>query len=314
MLAFDAIGVNTALVFVKPHALNDQAVDFVRDHLSVAGCTVQHEARIPACQIVEQGIIDKHYGTLAELALKTDPRALKVTDESKAQFKDMFGIEWEGAPFETNLAAQQCLGLSGADLEACWRAGPCLKLAPGTYVAKLEGHELYTLNGFYLSMREEYTAGLGVHCMVVDFHEKDLNWQAFRSEVIGATDPAEAVSQSLRSKMLGAWKELGLENEPSMKGNSVHASAGPLEALKERIVWLQQGGDSAAAMEASIKDDGFGRRLVDAGVDAGIIVKWLEDNPFVATNTGEASRIFDVTECMDSDEMVVEAPQYAQCA
>ncbi len=44
-------------------------------------------------------------------------------------------------------------GVSGAELEPMWRAGPYLKLAPGTYVAKLEGDSakepMYTLNGFY---------------------------------------------------------------------------------------------------------------------------------------------------------------------
>ena len=39
--------------------------------------------------------------------------------------------------------------LSAKELETEWRAGPCLKLAPGTYAAQLPASGLIVINGFY---------------------------------------------------------------------------------------------------------------------------------------------------------------------
>ena len=70
--------------------------------------------------------------------MKTDPRSLSVDDLKKGAFKDMFGVEWDDAPLYLNGDAQRMTGATGAELEPMWRKGPYLKLAPGTYIAKLE--------------------------------------------------------------------------------------------------------------------------------------------------------------------------------
>ncbi|CAE7591032.1 AGM1, partial [Symbiodinium natans] len=78
-------------------------------------------------------------------------------------------------------------------------------------------------------------------------------WTRFRSEVIGATNPEDAVSGSLRARIRDEWNDLGLLAETNYQDNGVHASASPLEALRERQVWL---GDD-------VTSDAFGQRVAE---------------------------------------------------
>jgi hypothetical protein len=92
--------------------------------------------------------------------------------------------------------------------------------------------------------------------------------------------------------MLEKWRELGLPGKPEMSRNGVHASAGPLEGLRERMVWL--GTDP-------LQDD-FGAALLEAGMSADRLYALLE-NPVVRMN-GREEPLFDLTEDLDADEGV----------
>ena len=84
-------------------------------------------------------MIDSHYGTLATLAMETDPKTLSPSPETRTKFLEMFGVAWEDAPLLRNGDAMRLMGagVSGAALERMWRKGPFLKLSPGCYVARL---------------------------------------------------------------------------------------------------------------------------------------------------------------------------------
>lgn len=174
---------NRAIVFVKPHAVSTEACAMVKGCLEAAGCEVCEERKVTAEEIGDQGLIDQHYGTLAELAMKYHPRELTLTEEKRAAFEETFGMAWEDAPLFTNGEAQEKLGATGAELDALWRDGTCLKLAPGTYVGRLTP-EVFVVNGFYSAMREQYLApGTCIQCYVIDFPEEKLSWEQFRNKV-----------------------------------------------------------------------------------------------------------------------------------
>jgi len=98
---------------------------------------------------------------------------------------------------------------------------------------------LLVVNGFYAAMRADYLEhGNQVLYFTVEWKEKDLSWKDFRALAVGSTDPAKAHPESLRGKMLKHWKEIGLKEAPSIQNNCVHASAGPIEAMKERATWI----------------------------------------------------------------------------
>ena len=92
--------------------------------------------------------------------------------------------------------------------------------------------------------------------------------------------------------MLTTWEDLDLDRAPDVGDNGVHASAGPIEGLKERTVWLQY----------AAEEDPFGKQLLAWTGDSIDKVKpWL-DNAEVdeKINYGVRGQMFDHTEAQDS--------------
>mmetsp|Transcript_23431 Transcript_23431/g.76261 ORF Transcript_23431/g.76261 Transcript_23431/m.76261 type:complete len:299 (-) Transcript_23431:215-1111(-) len=290
---------NQALVFLKPHAANDACDAFLKQHLEQAGITVTLSGIKRAAEIDEQKLIDQHYGSLADLAMGVQPGDMAVSPAALQAFEDAYGLKWAQAlpSMLRNDDALAQLGVDGLGLEAMWRAGKQLKLAPGTYVSRLEGPSppVYTVNGFYPAMRQAFVApGAEVRYLVCEWDQALLSWAAFRQAVIGATDPAKAAAGSARAAMLGQWRELGLEAKPSMSLNCVHASAGPLEGLKERCVWSG----------ASLASDPLAEALLAGGVGRATLETWLKENSVVSLGDAKADKVFDLTEEMGAAECV----------
>jgi len=286
---------NTAFVFIKPHAVNDKVVGLAKEHLAAAGCKVLTEGVLDAEAIRERGIIDDHYAALAANAVKLKPSQLLVGDKNKEGFKEAFGKEWDVAAADgttvLNLAdfRNKFPELSVAEIEKRWRAGKTVKLAPGTYVSLLEEEKVMLVNGFYGSMREKFVApGVKVAWMVAEFDEVALPWSKFRTLVIGATDPTAAEKGSLRKRVMEDWKALGLDFEPSTADNGIHASAGPVEGMRERMIWLS----------SKVEEDSFGKQMLAAGVKSETVEMLCANSVItVGEKTGPA---FDVFEEVDS--------------
>ncbi|CAK9030232.1 unnamed protein product [Durusdinium trenchii] len=192
----------------------------------------------------------------------------------------------------SSVQAMEILDVDPSELlRRCLAAG-YEKLRSGLYCARLEGGktgELFVLNGFYSRMREKFTAeGVTVHWHVVSWPASRLSWADFRSTVIGATNPKDATDGSLRARIRDDWEALGLKEETNYQDNGVHASAGPLEALRERMVWL---GDD-------IEADSFGCALASA---CPIGLKTLVENPIITVD-GKTGPAFDLLEEMDASE------------
>lgn len=290
---------NTAFVFLKPHAANDATASFAKKHLDANKVTVLKEGVLKAEEILEHGIIDTHYAALAASAVISAPSALPISAEKKQEFQSKYGTSWDEAASKgtlLNLAQFQTQnpGMSVQEIEAKWRSGPTLKLAPGNYVSFLEKEGVCVVNGFYGSMREKFTApGKEVRWYLVEFDEATVPWKKFRGSVIGATDPTQAEAGSLRRLILEQWKELGLQAEPSTADNGVHASAGPLEGVKERLTWLR----------GTLDDDSYAKELVKMGVSAEKMQALLDNRDVQLTADGVVGPAFDLTEDMDSSQV-----------
>ena len=148
---------NSALVFVKPHASSEQVAAFVRDRLTAAGLSIVGSGIKTAEEIEERKLIDQHYGSLARLAMETRPVDFSPSEQALASFEETYGIAWADAltSIVRNDEALNNLGIDGLALETMWRSGTQLKLAPGTYVSRLDksGDAMFTINGFYPAMR-----------------------------------------------------------------------------------------------------------------------------------------------------------------
>jgi hypothetical protein len=88
---------NTALVFLKPHAVTPEAISLTKAKLEAADCVVEREFQVDAKDIDQLQLIDAHYGTLAQLAMSTDPKSLTLTPALKEKFEEVQGcVRWRG--------------------------------------------------------------------------------------------------------------------------------------------------------------------------------------------------------------------------
>ena len=287
---------STAFFFVKPHAVNDKVSAFAARTLKGKGIRVVDSGELSGSDM--KNIIDRHYGTLAERAMSVKPSALPpIPEKALAAFQEKFGEEWRDAVANgrvKNLADAVSSGVFGtgasaAEIETQWRAGPYAKLFPGTYVACV--NNVYVINGFYLSMREKFvSAPRGVRWMVLSWNSAQLSWDAFRTQVVGATNPQAADPGSLRGLLLADFAQYGLSAEPSGADNGFHASASPLEAIHERSIWLCGGGMP--------KDDPLRAELASRGFSGDQILHYLATNPSFECDAGKP--LFDVVEHTDT--------------
>jgi len=327
------VNANFGLVFVKPHAHKPDCIEFVKDELSkkvniLGGCSIGADA------IKEGNIVDKHYAAIAD-ASENGVEGLKPTAEAKEKFQEAFGCNYDDmVAAECIKSASACalqLGKGGdpmppKDLNNLWTTcGATVKIASGVYVARLKGGDdeeeeeedseeedgggggsssLFCVNGFYPSLKAAYEKdGAEVHLLVVAWDPARLSWAAFKNDVIGATNPEQANDGSIRKKLLEQWDPLGLPEQPNGTDNGVHASAGPLEALKERLLWC--GFD--------LEKDPTGSRLVQLAVwdeSRHPAINELLENPDVDV-AGFKGKAFDLLENKDTPDLYVLANNVA---
>lgn len=289
---------NAAFVFVKPHAVTADTNKLVRSGLEAKGIKITSEGELTSEVIDQKKLIDQHYYAIASKATILKPHELNVP---KDKFQKQFGLSWDdalkqGVVFNAMDACKE-LGCNADEMNSAWaackKAGNLVKFGGGFYcgLVEMKGKKpIYVFNGFFMSMRSEFTApGRRIHYYTVEWDEKDLSWEDFRGKVLGPTDPKEAPKDSLRGKIMADWKALGLKSEPNVGENGVHASASPFEAMAERMNWL----------ETRCGRDAFCSALVRAGVKEATVKAWSVD-PQVNIGGGKKGSLFDSLEDMDT--------------
>lgn len=303
---------NRAFVFVKPHACNAKVEALVRETMEKRGITVKSEGEIEAERIDKEMLIDQHYYALAQKATLSKPAQLNVDN---AKFSKHFGENWAdvlaaGRAFNALDACKE-LGVDAMGLNALWAKAKkddrLCKLGGGFYSGAImnpkTGKNIYVMNGFFMSMRAEFTApGTKIHYYDVEFEPSQLTWADFRGKLLGPTDPATAPADSLRGQVLAKKKELGVD-VVNVGLNGIHASASRFEALAEDMNWLK----------VKCTDDQFCRALVSAGIPEATIGKWTTDPQVKLDASGKKGSLFDAVEDLDSKpclEKLVEIYSY----
>jgi nucleoside diphosphate kinase len=290
--------VNIALVFIKPHANTPGVERLLLNNLEQRHISVVAQGLMTAEDIDKKGTIDKHYYSIARYATIWKPSEIPITADAEQKFQEAFNKSWKDSieakkVLNASEALQTVFHGSEAALATAWGAAKVAKLAPGFYAGYCEKEQIYLINGFFIAMRAKFTTrGGSVRWFVVQWNEIELSWSEFRGTVIGATNPEKAAVESVRAQILHKWQELQLPGKPNGSDNGIHASAGPLEGLNERIIWLN----------GTVAQDRFGRTLLDAGVDAGLIGELLS-NPSIHVK-GNNVPVFDVLEDKDSSYVV----------
>lgn len=296
----DGALMNQAFVFIKPHAVTDQVKELVKKGLEAKGCKVCSEGTLTSEVIDEKKLIDQHYYAIASKATILKPDQLNVPAD---KFQEQFGLSWEDALKGGRVfnAMDGCadLGITADEMDTQWgickKAKKLIKFGGGFYcgLIEIEGKEpAYVFNGFFMSMRSKFTAP-GLYYFTVEFDPATLSWEAFRGQVLGPTDPAEAPADSMRGLILADWKNLGLAAEPNVGDNGVHASASPFEGFAERNNWL----------EVKLEDDAFGRAMKEGGIPEEWIKAGTVDPQVPGAKEGGAKgSLFDAVEDMDAQD------------
>ena len=251
------------------------------------------------------------------------PDMISLSEEAANAFKEKYEETFEaaltaGKVMNAKDAMDKLEDKDGRGVAAVWEAGfqkGHLKVAPGVYLAACmykmdvndegdpigmpaeEGEDgveqCYLVNGFYGGLRQSFTAeDASISYFVVGFTSDKVSWAKFRNEVIGSTDPSTAPGISIRGKLFKSFDSLGLEEQPTVSLNGVHASAGSIEGLKERMVWLGLVPDN----------DPFGARLLEVvwGGKTSMVEQFLANE--TVEFAGKKAPIFVLTENKDSIE------------
>merc|ERR1712232_1410154 len=300
---------NAAFVFIKPHAVTEKVKALAKAGLESKGIKIVAEGSLSGEVIDEKKLIDQHYYAIASKATILKPHELNVPAD---KFEGQFGLSWQAALDSGKVfnAMDGCkhLGIDADELDAAWAktkaAKKLVKFGGGFYcgLVEIEGKDpVYIFNGFFMSMRSKFTKpGTEIYYYVVEWDAQSLPWADFRGKVLGPTDPVEAPADSLRGQILAKWQELGLEAEPNVGDNGMHASASPFEAFAERNNWLSM----------PIKQDQFGKQLLAVGLQEPLIKAWSVD-PQVTIAAGKQGSIFDQLEDLDSAECLSKLTQLA---
>ncbi len=288
---------NNALLFIKPQAITPQAIAFVEDRLHQAGIQFKAAGEKDAAALRRDGTIDRHYFSISRAAMNIPPGETEVPAKGKAEFQKIFGRSIDsvinsGELINCTEAFERLGNPSPQTLNSLWRNGIEIKLGPGLYVSRLEESGLFVINGFYPSMKELFVAaGMRVKLYNLHFDPDALSWRDFRASVIGATDPDKAVPGSLRRQLRDNYRNLGLEAQPRTAFNGIHGSAGPIESLREFLVW--RGTDPA--------DQELGAALLKSGMSSGQLDALIENSH--ARFKEKQGPVFDITEDVDARDI-----------
>jgi len=246
-------------------------------------------------------LIDQHYYAIASKATILQPHQLNVPQD---KFEEQFGITWNDALDSKKVynAMDGCrkLAIDADEMDAQWgickKAKKLVKFGGGFYcgLIEMDGKDsIYVFNGFFMSMRSKFTApGLSIHYYVVEYDSSELSWADFRGSVLGPTDPKDAPADSLRGLVLADWEALGLEGEPNVGDNAVHASASPFEGMAERLNWVG----------TQLQEDAFGQAMLAAGISEKWITAGCVDPQVALDADGTMGSLFDSVEDMDSND------------
>lgn len=314
-LQIDVAGkTNQAFVFIKPHACKGKegkVEELVESAFAKHGISITGSGRMDARTIDEKQHIDTHYGAIASKAVLLFPNQLVVPEKGQEQFKAMFGESWQsavsaGKVYNAKDGAAK-LGIDGAALNDKWsklkRGTNLIKFGGGFYCGQV-AKDVYIINGFYMEMRNAYTApGERIQWYTVEWPVDQLSWADFRANVLGATDPKTAPKDSIRRQILDQYRCLGLKTKPNTGDNGVHASASPLEALAERANWLG----------VPMDQDLYGRALLaKPGMTKEVLQAWSGDCQVSVegeTAPGKTMSVFDTLEDLDANVILRKVDQ-----
>jgi hypothetical protein len=290
------------LFFIKPEITlkeegkrMEQILQMIFEKINSFGLSLSKAVILAAPYLEQFNIIARHYGVINAIA--RDAKS-GLTDRAKASFNDHFGIDFNDCEVYGGIELLAAFpDLSAVSLDYLWQNAPVVKLGGGAYAQslKLDGKQIYLVNGFHPRQLEHYTAS--GRSIVAFTLSGDLGWSAARNKFIGKTNPVDAEAGSIRRTLLDNKEKFGLRNVNS-SWNGVHLSAGPVESLVELI---RYNSDYLGKRELSISDFTFGKMLEEKFTPENV-QKILGNQSVLWKDKRES--VFDLTEEKDAVDAI----------
>lgn len=295
-------GKNEFLFFIKPEVLDkkggvnvEEVIELILGKIEEFGLTIHNASVLSAKYLDDHNIIAQHYGVINSIAKDA---VGNMSEGAKEKFREIYGSDVSELKVLGGLEViEQYPDFNAFSLDYIWQNLENKKLAGGTYaeVVKVDNETLYVINGFHPRQLRHFTEE--GKCIVVMTLSGDLDWSTARSSFIGATNPANADSGSIRRSFLDNKEKLGLA-EVGQGTNGVHLSAGPVEALVELRRYNSD--FSAPGGEKDFTSFSFGKKLSEAFGDK---LADITGNINVVVD-GKSTSVFDLTEEKNSDEAI----------
>lgn len=192
-------------------------------------------------ELARSGVVDRHFGGVARGAASDGGAPLETTKEGRETFKRIFNETWDaafraGRIVGADHARERLNGIGAKELCAEWANLGAVEVGPDLYVAWFKDAERYVINGFYPAIRDAYLAPTAaVQLMLLDF---EMSWREFHETIIGDEHPGTALEESIRGYLYDRAGALEMLIDPV--DNILHASASPLDALAEKMIWLDE--------------------------------------------------------------------------
>ncbi|MBN1143656.1 MAG: hypothetical protein JXA72_04510 [Bacteroidales bacterium] len=254
--------------------------------------TVKDIRLLGASYLEKYDIISRHYGVINALSRKPMDY---LSPEALEKFKEAFGLDHKDAKILGSLELlQQYNDFTPSSVDELWQNSKSVKLAGGTYCApvEIEGEQVFLINGFHPKQLMHFTEeGRSIIAFTLT---GNLDWAVARNNFIGKTNPAEAITGSLRNDLLVNREHYGLSSVSSSQ-NGFHLSAGPVEGLVELMRYCS---DYSIKKLRNPEDFVFGRELKRLFDDSKI--RMICNNQ-VVTHNGKRINTFDLTEEKNSE-------------
>ena len=282
------------VIFSKPELGRLSTADLTAVWDLFAGAFAAYDVTVHRIKIMtgpeldQAGVMQRHYGVINQISRLGRPALTEAADQALSA---LLGDEGEDAVV---LGGHQFLEryaeISPFALAMLFSNASVTRLGPGTYAApvRMDGATVVILNGFHPRQLSFFTAADAVCAFL--HASSPTDWEALRSDLIGATDPSKATARSLRGTLYADPGSFGLTAVNS-NFNGVHMSAGPLEGLGEL--------DRFFGEVQPLTDWSFARTLAAAGASTETITGFL-DNPLIEAD-GQRGTAFDLTEALNPE-------------
>lgn len=296
-------GKNEFLFFIKPEITTpsktiklEKILDLVLSKIESFGLKIHNVKTLSAKYLDEYNIIAQHYGVINKISSNA---IANMSDSAKEKFIELYGKPvTELKVIGSSEFLEQYKHFNAYVLDYLWQNKVNVRLANGTYCEdiKIDEEIIYLINGFHPRQLKHFTEkGRSIVVMTLS---GDLSWSEARKNFIGATNPVNALSGSLRREFLDKKDELGLA-DVSQGLNGVHLSAGPVEALVELKRYNSNFSDSTKIK--SFDDFAFGSKLkVTFPLDT---LEKITSNINLQIN-GASISVFDLTDGINSEDAI----------